>query len=461
MGVKEATFYAKNQPLNLFFDLQIGGWKEKYKGDDLFHVGFTASLSSNSTGTISIDLFDDLGYEVEMAILDYNKNVSINSDDITIQWGYNGNDGFDYVSPVYTILLKEITPTMGQNYFTFSIDADITSAAMGLYNKTQKKETAYGTVSEIIDKYMDTYDIFERKITPEFDIERMTKYANNGNKTTDPEEMKFEKLSNESDFAFLRRIINKYAIPQGPEGQAYEVRIDMDPETEEETIYITTPHSAENSGYTYQVHDPESVVLSFSPSMTYQSALLQGGGTLETRVDDSNSGDTKQTSVSQKNSPYKPIGGSKKLLIEPNQNSHLKTEKDAEIKTDGADGSEKQTEETSKSQVNPGKSKRQNYYETIARQAASAVNNFTANLEIIGDPKAPVGKKLDVIYKMPSSLNRGDACRSAYGYHWSSGTYFIMAVDHVMSAGNYTTTYQLSRHDFTTLGPTKPCYTSG
>jgi hypothetical protein len=413
------------QPLDVYFVLDIGELRKEIEPPEIpidFSIEFDAS---DTKGNFSITLFDDVAHIVENAIIE-NQEPEWGSRFAILQWGYRNVPNGE--SPPYKVMLDAYSLSMGRNYFTITLKGTTSTNLSAIVS--HKIE---GTLMECIEQYCQFHKLVHN-ISPPFDSLAMKELNKTGN-TTEFTHGVYTRVENESDYAFLRRIIEKHARGVGGIGGyvMYE-----DPSTQ--TLHITTKESKFQEFYgTYKVQDKDSVVIEWSPNLDLNISLLEKAQIVQ-KGNQEGSGDpitTAANPIITKVIPIEDSGINKVTLTDDKMYK--------KFMAFGYDQENLTRERTfNRSVMGSTGESRVAFNETANRFQRLNALAYEASMTVEGDPHLFPGKVCEVIYEYPSSYNPKYEDISGQ-VHYSSGRYYIKHVTHNISSSGYTCALQLQR----------------
>lgn len=425
----------KLQPINTFYEVEIGGLSEIYRYPQ-HPVSLKVDLDVTQTGKIEFSLFDDTGFIVESYLWASGGRARI-------RWGYFAN-GSMIASPFYKVILLNYKVVVGKNYFTLNVNGMLD----GEYLFESKAYS--GTLHEVIDEFAKDYG-YKVEFTPPISKKYLRGIDPSG-KTTLIKDWIFKKPANSPDGKWISDVIRQYARSEDGVG-GYDVIFTQDANGDK-LMRIVLADKVDNK-WRWVVQEKNSNVLDWQPEIDVN--LSVGFGNKEI--------------VSQ---GITEVTGNLAKVVANRDNVRKFTPKVA-----GG-------EETFDSST-PIMSDAQNFYENsehvpsnIANRGVRVRPNTTINkyldlnpilsgvaleqiqqtikgtLVILGNPEVMAGFRCDIKFLYPAALRF-----VVNGYrppeHYSSGTYYISQATHDIKVGSYLTTVQVSR-DAVSAAPEKGNY---
>jgi hypothetical protein len=424
---------APDQPLVVFFELNIGGLSKIFKSPDT-PIALEFDLNSEGDGSVKISLFDETGLEVEPAIWQaQNENDSLIPEG-TIQFGYQGTS--NVVSQVYPFQVESYTLDTEANSMSLVINGTI------LYDDLTSTNQYSGTINKILQDLCADHKM-TLNIDPEFGDFYMqdTGYTNKDSTALGP--MIHMKWSNESDQAFLRRLV--YWARDGEGKGGYRVYKGTDGSGNTVLNIVKCKNTSAN--YTYTVQTPESVVLKWSPGTCFASPVWNTneaqqhtyqritGYTQKIRCDQDF---TKQFQTIFGNAPISPLINAVPVNQSP---ANDLTFFNSEVMDSSVTGS------ACRSRPGPSTSPYAGVNPFLNSHLTNWMDCFDAELTVLGDPTLdPVNngalQTVQVNYYYPKNYN---PVTQSGQLHHTSGTYYFEGVRHSIHEGSFETTLSLTR----------------
>lgn len=426
----------KGQPLNVFFNLEMGSLSKIYKDPECpVDLMVDLNTSSDQVGQFTITLFDQTGWEVEPHYWESQKSPG-DWANATIQWGYLGNDS--NISDLYKIECCGYTLDVQKASFGLSLHGRMSMAAI-----TSSTPNG-GTLEEIIKKFAKDNNWEYKGANPPFSTVHMMEYGSIERDSTEPTEMKHLKYPSEPDWSFLCRVL-QYGRDSENMGGYYPILKPTGSGANSPSSYelVVSKPSNDAPMWTYRVQDPNSTVIQWKPEINFSEYDLGScGANIQHVGTQKSTGDYSKT-VYQPNlvAPYIPDHGYP--LFTRYIPKLKKTSEDApSILNVGS----KNIPESTKGgahryrtggSVSPYAGQNPSMTKYIEQMAAI----YTAELTVLGDPQIFPGKNCEVIFNYPANYLADNSKLP----HYTSGIYFITRVRHIIKMGEYTTILSLKR----------------
>lgn len=420
---------APNQPLIVFFELNIGSLQKIYVGPEI-PVAFKFVIEE--VPEVHFTLLDVTGYEVEPA-LHQSRNPDTGIATGTFRFGYlNGGKQ----SKEWTFEVQNVMPKFIGDHFEIDVIGTICLTPMVSTNQLS------GTLREILERVSEIHGM-ELKILPEFGTEYMMDVGYNDSKSTAMREMVHHKLADETDMAYVERILEFARDGEGKGGYRYFIISGKDGRP---MLAIT---KAKNAGpnYEYRVQDKESVVLKWEPEISYSGAVL-GANDMHINSYQRITGDEHKVVCQQQNT-----GEFQEKFGEVNSASiksvPTKEKADKIIYTSGSENMpESVTGSAIRARAGSSCSSYAGINPALNDHLWEWMDSQSAVLTILGDPEiVPIQDDgnmtlVDVTCYLPiGPKNKSDLRQK----HYTSGLYQCDRVEHLIAPGMFETVLYLSR----------------
>lgn len=182
-----------NQPLMVFFDLTLGNLQRIFVSPEC-PIDFEFKIAPNPEVTFT--LFDVTGFEVEPEIFNA-RDEATGIPGGSFSFGYlNGGKK----SQSWSFQLEDVKTFFKGNSFAITFTGTTLLAPMVSTNQNS------GTVQEILEKFCKDHNL-QLIVNPEFGKSYMQDTGYNDDRSTEKREMMHHKWVNESDMAYIARIL--------------------------------------------------------------------------------------------------------------------------------------------------------------------------------------------------------------------------------------------------------------
>lgn len=417
---------AQFQPIQVFFDLQIGQLQQIYQSPQL---PVSMRFEMGGTPIVTFNLFDETGFQVEQAFKQ-NRNQD-GFAQAKFRWGYNASNT-SYDSGYYDFFLDKCKPSFGNNSFSWLLTGSTNLSHINSNNKMS------GTLQEIVDKFCQIHNL-QSQIDPPFGTTYLKDTGYIDADSTELVEMQHTKMVTENDWRYLLRII-EWARDQNGRG-GYRVAIVS--QNGQQTLKIVRPgDSSMSSSLTYKVQDQDSVVIKWEPDMDFTGSVL-GAHDTQTNYYQRGVGDTAknvfQQSVTQgfttlqQTNEINPATRATPVQQDATKFQQFNSECSMEdqVKTNSV-RSQVGSSQSPYAGANPG----------INNHVVSWMQSNAGTLTVLGDPQLTPYQYCDVQMNYPANYNpNSDSSQQ----HPSSGTYWIDNVIHEAGPGKCISTLSLTR----------------
>jgi hypothetical protein len=400
---------APHQPLQVFFDLQLGGLERIYERPNI-PVSFSMHLSASGViGDFQMTLFDEAGFEVEPYIWQ-SRNQS-RFPEGRLKFGYKGSAA-GIESEEYLFMSYGYKPTFEDNAFSINMFGTGHTGPISSCNPIS------GTVEQILKEFCRIHEM-ELEIDPPLGPQHMQETGRTNRDTTEPREMKHSKISNEPDWRYLNRILYHAVDQEGKHGY----RPFLTSKGGRRLLRVIRPKMG-TSKYRYIVQEKSSVVLSWRPDITFMGPFDENDSfyhgherntgaqrkvALNRAVTESfqETFDQDITALSLANPPQEP----------PDQLIYRYPEKMPKNVTKNSIRSRHGGTTSGFAGINP----------IVTRHVNSWLNANSAVLKIAGDPRVEPGYQCEVLFYYPMNfLNQTFSNR----LHYTSDLYWVTDVIH-------------------------------
>lgn len=412
-----------SQPLNIFYDFQMGGLNRIYTPDP--HIPVECSVRMKEIMEFQITFYDETGFEVEPYLWMAAKSSQTGIPRGRLSWGYTQPDK---KSPDYPIEAASYSVKFRKNSFALNLHGTLSMAPLLSTNQI------HGTVKEICHKIGENHDL-EVEIDPPFDPSKMMDAGYVDIDETQLRELRHCKLAHENDWRYLQRVL-MYAISQAGKGN-YKAFITTGENSSKPVLKVCQPKESVVD-VSYDLSQPDCPVIEFDPDLNFANVY----GAFDTHVNTYQriTGDTcKEVYQPQLTQDYQvtfgkttyplvkasPVRGDAKDIIQVNSETIDDNVKSHAMRT-RTGGS-----------VSPYAGANRSLNQHL-REAAGL---YAARLQVQGDPtlKPPIIVEMRVFYPMNYRNNYIKA------EHYTSGKYTCDEIHHEIRMGSYTTTLFLKR----------------
>lgn len=417
------------QPLQVFFEIQMGELKEIYKYPEV-PIRFQATLEE--VPAFVFTLYDITGYSVEQAIWNSLDPVT-QIPGGTLRFGYlnggkqSGDIGFS---------VESYERHFENNAYSITVYATATMSPMLSTNQMS------GTVKEILQKMAENHAL-ELRVVPEFGTEHMMEVGTNSSKSTAKREMRHMKWADETDLAYIERVLAFARDGEGKGGYRYFI---TSGEGGKPVLNITKAKNG-SANWEFKVQSKDTTVITWKPDVSFSAGMF-GTNDIQMNCTQSLTGDEQKIVCQQQNTKqFQETFGKENST---NVKSVPTKEKADRLIYSG--GSENFPESVTGSaiRIRPGASASPyaGINPTLNSHLLEWSNSMTAELVILGDPEI---KPIDD----NGNINLVDVtCYSPKNYRtkydgttldYSSGLYQCTKVVHAIDAGSFITTLFLER----------------
>lgn len=428
----------RDQPLNVFFDLKMGGLEKIYEYPNT-PIDFKVHYSlQNMVGLVEFTLFDEAGFEVEPYIWN-SRDEKTQTPGGTFKWGYTQPAGIE--SEENSFFIINYVPRYMNRAFYLTVYGMLTSQSV-----TTSSNHYSGTIENILKDVAKVHDL-ELKIDPPFGKEYMLDVGSTDRNTTERREKKHKKRVDESDWGFINRLLYHARDQNGKVG--YQAALtDIDGKG---TIVITKGKGG-SADYEYDVQAEDTVVIDWNPNVQF-SAIFDQSDTQFNGYQNATGYPCKMALAHE---------STKDALESFGQNTYQTTQS---VKRGGAseppDKLHHICPESMPSNVVGGairqrlmssRSPWSGSIPALYSQISRWMGLNTASLQILGDPRIKILSSsgnavatVDVKFKTPINYFNKDLEFD----HYTGGNWQVTDVLHQMTMGEYTTLYGLQRpgHD--------------
>ena len=424
-----------NQPLNVFFDLTIGGISKIYQNPDM-PIRFEY-FNSGDQNTVTIQLFDETGFWVEPALWSSAQTGIGGAPGGYFQFGYQGKN--PHKSQVYQFSAASIKPVKQDNSYVITIVGSLCQSIHTSANSIN------GTLKECLMQFAKIHNL-QLNVVPEFEPHYMRDGGVTDSDSTALSERIFNKWMNESDWSFINRII-KWGRDAN-DNAGYKVSITSVNSTQMLNVSRTQTGSIAPD-LKFVVEAPDTTVISWSPDIDLLSAITGANANHQNSYQPSSGQEQKfVTDPALTQQLQAPLPGQMFLpVISPlpaqSQQPDSGYYADATQMPAAVTGAAIRARPGSTSSGYAGRSKFQ------TDQLNSTLAGMSATLVILGDPTIDPNdpsnfqvQYVEVTDYYPVNYITGS---TAQQLHYSSGIYRIESVHHVISSEGYQTTLELTR----------------
>lgn len=436
---------ALEQPLSAFFELKMGGLKKIYQYPEM-PIDFEYDSSSDGS-SVKITLFDVTGTQVENAIWNSRDPVSGIAGG-TFQFGYLGKQ--PKISNEYQFQLESWHPQFSANSFTVTLIGNVILSPMASTNQVS------GTMEECLNELTKFHNM-QLNINPPFGIDFMKDTGYTNKDSTALTEMQHIKWINETDWAFINRLLKWARDQQGKGGYlAY-----LSTNNGQATLNIVRPQNT-SPDMTFTVQERDSTVISWQPTLDFTSAIF-GANDLQQNGYQRGTGDTQKIVCDQNvTKPFQAnLNGTDSAPVikslpanqsSPDQLVYTNSENMPSNVTGSAIRSRPGASSSSYAGVNP----------VLNESLKAQLQGTSATLVILGDPSIDpiLGQQnsqqiqlVEVKCFYPHNYYTGNVTAptpTGQELHYTSGTYLLDGVKHMIKAGEYQTILSLTRDDVPT-----------
>lgn len=417
------------QPLQIFFEISMGGLHEVFRSPEV-PIKFQATLEE--VPSFVFTLYEISAYDVEPAIwnsLDPNTEIAGG----TLRFGYlNGGKQSGEIG----FAVESYQRTFENNAYAITIYATATMSPMLSSNQMS------GTIKEILEKMTENHSM-ELKVTPEFGTEYMLEVGANDSKSTAKREMRHMKCADETDLAYIERVLEFARDGEGKGGYRYFI---TSGENGKPVMNITKAKNGFAS-WEFKVQSKDTTVITWKPDVSFSAGMF-GSNDIHMNCVQSLTGDEQKIVCQQQNTKqFQETFGKENST---NVKSVPTKEKADRLIYSG--GSENFPEPVTGSaiRIRPGASASPfaGINPTLNSHLLEWSNSMTAELVILGDPEIkPIADNgninlIDVTCYSPKNY------RTKYDgttLDYSSGLYQCTKVVHNIDAGSFITTLFLER----------------
>lgn len=413
------------QPLDTFFNLTMGGMSNIYQ-DPNIPIDFNLTIERGGSSNFEMTLFDWTGYEVE-------PNIWRSRDPITgipggtFSFGYKGKA--DVASDELSFQLASYGVKWNKGDFTVNMVG--TSLLTPLISSNQYN----GTIPTLLQDWCNIHGC-TLNISPDLGTEYMQEIGVNNSNTTKRREMRHSKYMDESDWAYILRIVSFCRDKSGKGGYAAS----LSSKGGQPTLNITRPD--ENSSPSrYIIQDADTNVVNWEPNIDFagcvwdandfqvnthqaltgdqQKMVFQPGVTKQYQITDGNAITPLTRSLPQKLDADKIVYFCSEAMQQQVKSSATRMRTGGQISPLAG--------------MNP-------HLDSHLKTWLMANN---AELTIIGDPTIlETGVKVEVVFDYPKNLS----IKSLAGQpHYSGGEFYIDTIHHSNHTGEFLTTLSLQR----------------
>lgn len=420
------------QPLNITVDLTIAGLSKLYVNPQTpMRLEVKKQLGMSE---FTLSLMDDTGFDIEPYLWIAAANPRGGWPTGTLRWGYTAED-MERWSPLYNVSGLRFQPRVMKNYFVIELQGYLTGAT-----PVANTDPLWGTLSEIITKYADKHRL--AVTVPTYDVTSLLVVDDT---TSNLVEKKFYKESNESDYSFLRRVVQNYLIlPTGAGKSGYDVMHTTI--NGKDTLVFVHPETAPNE-YEFIVQHKESTVVSWEPEISFfPYGILQAEDKLAKLYRDFGGEEVTHvyhTHLTRPHEPFIDTLGFEQIMTPVDGPAWLPTAEEYICMDTTPDEAK-----IAGVRVVGGPS------DEIKIAFLRELNNYIqgksfkneAALVVLGDPQLEPGKKTTIQFFYPHSFR--DPVAAGKVEHYTSGIYFIKSIVDNISGGQFTSTLNLMRYGF-------------
>jgi len=412
--------YGANQPLNVFFDLQMGSLSETFRQAD---IPIECTVKMKEVIEFQVSFLDLTGFMVEPHLWESAKQNKTGYPKGSLQWGFTQPDER---SEMFPIEVPGYTVKFRKNAFGINVYGTVAMAPLGSSNPM------HGTIQEICEKIQDLHEI-DVEIDPPFDPANMQDCGYIDLDETEMREMKHLKLAHESDWRYLQRVL-QYAMDGENKGN---YRAFLTADGGKPLLKICRPNEAVvDRSYKYVYGDPDGPVLEFDPDLSFSNVY----GAFDTHV----------------NSFQRITGDTHKAVLQPNLTQGYQVTfgkstyplvKASPVQDDATELfqlNSETIEDAVKSRAMRSRTGGSvvNNNRALNQHLREAAGLYTARLQLMGDPTLKPPLIIDM--RVPYPSNYGNKF-GGLTEHYTSGKYMCFEVHHEIKIGSYTTTLFLER----------------
>jgi hypothetical protein len=428
---------APNQPLNIFFNLDVGGLSNIYLKPDIpmeFHFK-QGGQQGEGAGLFDITLLDETGQMVEPFLWN-NRDPQSNYIKAQCQFGYQG--AIPNVSPAYNMKVTDYKVSFLDNAFAINIQGSMVPEAMSSSNQYS------GTVMDILNQYCKTYGL-SLNVNPAFGINYMQNTGHTSRDTTAGTEMFHVKWVNESDWAYINRICNFARDQQGQLGYS----VSHDTSDGNNTLNVSNLVNT-NSNYVYNVQAKDSVVVAWQPSLAFHPFSMEGNDA-QANGHQISTGDEFKTVIQPGTTQgMNPTTFGQPILNLINSTPNQPPAKQLFNYCSSVLGADLATAQRMRPNATGNADGTMNPFLNRGIMAQSAT--CEAVLTVLGDPNLRLydstGAALQVFVNCYYPENYATGNFSSQQLHYSSGLYRVIDIEHIIRPGSYHTVLQLIRAAF-------------
>lgn len=419
---------AEHQPLRPYFDLEIGNLKRIYEYPEV-PSEFELKLSLDGLARVEFDVFDVTGADIEPEIwrsIDPNTGVPTGY----FEFGFIGGKRSDR----YQFQIDEYIPESWNNGYMIKIKGFCPT-----YTPIMSNNQLSGTLEDVIKEFCEIHRL-DYKIDPPFGPTYMKDVGYNDNKNTELMEMRHHKWVNETDMAYLERILSWARDQEGKGGYRWHISPEGD---NNGTLCITLPKN-QGTKHKYVVQDKDTVVIKWSPVVSFNAAAFGANDIQQVQYERSTGDELKVVNQQQLTERYQCTGGlpnSAKVKSLPS-----KEDADKQVYTNTENMPQNVT---SAIRIRPGASvsAKAGTNPTINAHLLTWMNSFTGTLHILGDPGLKLnmdGSRLlvDIVNYWPVNPQNRNAPRKI---HYTSGIYWVYEIRHTISDAGFETYLEVER----------------
>ena len=418
------------QPMPVFFELQIAGLSEIYRYPEV-PIDFRMSIKQGGVAEVEFTLKDLTGTQVEQHLWDaVDKNVALPKG--KFQFGYlNGAQ-----SPLFEFFIDDFIPVFSGNSFVITVVGSCPTLSPFLSNNQFS-----GTIQEILEKFCKVHSL-ELKVDPPFGASHMMDAGYNDNKSTTKTEMRHHKWANESDAGYLERILLFARDGEGKGGYNWNIGQDKDGK---QTLSVFRPQNR-GADLEYTVQDKDTVVIDWKPDISFTKVIWGQNDVMHHSYSRITGDEMKSVEQQHLTEPYQETFGYPNSVKPKSTPTHDKADKRVHFNTETMPDSV--TGSNVRAFVGASVSPFAGLNPSLNRHLRSWMQGFTATLTVLGDPSVGLMSEsggiqlVDVTCFWPLNyLNQYTGKR----LHYSSGTYILEEVEHVIQAGSFITVLHLFR----------------